>query len=148
MLIRMRLPVLNTSSPNDESVDAFFTRHFGSDFARTFGSALVHGIYATDSRVLSVRSAFSMMCELEERGKGSLVRGAISEMLPGSRSRKGGRQGAVEVEAYELGDVPQLMKGVSVFSFQDGMQTLTDAMAAWLATSRQYCSERWCGDAE
>ena len=76
MLIHIRLPVLNTSSPNDESVDAFFTRHFGPDFARTFGSALVHGIYATDSRVLSVRSAFSMMCELEERGKGSAVRGA------------------------------------------------------------------------
>ena len=121
----MCLPVLNNSSPNDESVDAFFTRHFGPDFARTFGSALVHGIYATDSRVLSVRSAFSMMCELEERGKGSLVRGAISEMLPGSRSRKGGRQGAVEVEAYEL--------GVGVFSFQDGMQTLTDAISTWPA---------------
>ena len=50
-----------------------------------------------------------------------------------SGSRKGGRQDAVEVEAHELGDVPQLMKGISVFSFQDGMQTLTDAISTWPA---------------
>jgi len=31
---------------------------FGETFARGFGSVLVHGIYATDSRKLSVRAAF------------------------------------------------------------------------------------------
>jgi protoporphyrinogen/coproporphyrinogen III oxidase len=33
----------------DESVDSFFSRRFGDAFAHTLGSALVHGIYATDS---------------------------------------------------------------------------------------------------
>ena len=117
----------NATPLTDESVDAFLSRHFGPNFARTIGSALVHGIYATDSRLLSVRSAFSAMCELEEAGKGSVIRGALYGML----SRKAGGPGVDEV--YELGDVPKLMKGVSVFSFQNGMQTLTDAMAAHLA---------------
>ncbi|KAI1794318.1 Protoporphyrinogen oxidase [Ganoderma leucocontextum] len=118
--------VLNKSSPNDESVDAFLTRHFGAEFARTFGSALVHGIYATDSRLLSVRSAFPVMCQLEESGKGSLVRGAIMEALSSSRE---GKSKATEEEPYELGDIAELMRDISVFSFQDGMQTLSDSMA-------------------
>jgi hypothetical protein len=44
---------------SDESVDAFFTRRFGATFARTLGSALVHGIYAADSRELSVTRCVS-----------------------------------------------------------------------------------------
>ncbi|PIL23121.1 hypothetical protein GSI_14430 [Ganoderma sinense ZZ0214-1] len=118
--------VLNNSSPDDESVDAFLTRHFGVEFARTFGSALVHGIYATDSRLLSIRSAFPVMCQLEERGNGSLVRGAVMDMLRNSRKSK---STAVEEQPYELGDIAELMRDVSVFSFQDGMQTLSDSVA-------------------
>ncbi|KAI0716989.1 hypothetical protein C8Q76DRAFT_726194 [Earliella scabrosa] len=117
---------------NDESVDAFLTRHFGPAFAQTFGSALVHGIYAADSRVLSVRAAFPMLCQLEAAGKGSVVRGAVRDMLSAARRKKQdvaemGRKGE-----YELGEVVQLMKGVSVYSFRDGMQTLTDAMESRL----------------
>ncbi|TBU28062.1 Protoporphyrinogen oxidase [Dichomitus squalens] len=122
--------VLNTSTPNDESVDAFLTRHFGADFAQTFGSALVHGIYAADSRVLSVRSAFSALCQLEESGKGSVTRGAVSEMLS---SWERDIRGSADAGPYELGNIPELLKGTSVFSFQDGMQSLTDTVVARLA---------------
>ena len=125
--------VLNAAHPNDESVDAFLARHFGPDFARTFGSALVHGIYAADSRRLSVRAAFTALCRLEEMGSGSVVRGALGEMLSSLRRRKDG--GAYPVEdavPYDLGTVAQLMKGVSVYSFRDGMQTLTAAMVKYL----------------
>ncbi|OJT13712.1 Protoporphyrinogen oxidase [Trametes pubescens] len=125
---RINGTVLNASSPNDESVDAFFTRHFGPEFARTFGSALIHGIYATDSRLLSVRAAFGAACRLEESGNGSVVRGALSEMMSSLRKRKSQGNGATE-ETYDMGDIAHLMKGVSVYSFRDGMQTLTDAMA-------------------
>ncbi|KAI0355823.1 Protoporphyrinogen oxidase [Trametes cingulata] len=124
--------VLNATS-SDESVDGFLTRHFGPDFARTFGSALVHGIYAADSRLLSVRAAFAAMCRLEESGRGSLVRGALSEMVSSLRTRRSKRPAIAEEDAsYDLGDVGHLMKGVSVYSFRDGMQTLTNAMAGWL----------------
>ncbi|KAH9852367.1 Protoporphyrinogen oxidase [Lenzites betulinus] len=124
--------VLNASSPNDESVDAFLTRHFGPQFAQTFGSALVHGIYAADSRLLSVRAAFAAMCRLEESGGGSVVRGALNEMFSSFKLRKPVGPPAAESDAYDLGEVLQLMKGVSVYSFRDGMQTLTDAMVKHL----------------
>ncbi|KAI0821897.1 Protoporphyrinogen oxidase [Trametes gibbosa] len=121
--------VLNTSYPHDESVDAFLTRHFGPLFALTFGSALVHGIYAADSRLLSVRAAFAAMCRLEEGGGGSVVRGALKEMLSSFKlHQRRAKSQADGSRVYEVGEVNQLMKGVSVYSFRDGMQTLTDAM--------------------
>lgn len=64
------------------------------------------------------------MCRLEENGKGSIVRGAISDMLSLTDTSEG--------LTYHVGDVAQLMKGVSVYSFRDGMQTLTDAMTNYL----------------
>ncbi|KAI0667290.1 Protoporphyrinogen oxidase [Trametes maxima] len=120
-------------SSDDESLDAFMTRHFGSAFARMFGSALIHGIYATDSRLLSVRAAFPALPRLEELGNGSVVRGALREMLLAFRHRKAQRRIADrEASAYQLGPIAQRMTGVSVYSFRNGMQTLTDAMAQYL----------------
>ncbi|KAI0628554.1 hypothetical protein C8Q77DRAFT_352821 [Trametes polyzona] len=118
--------VLNASTPDDESVDAFLSRHFGSQFAQMLGSALVHGIYAADSRQLSIRAAFAAMCRLEESGSGSVVRGALREMLLSRRNQD------TSPELYSLGTVDRLLKGVSVYSFRDGMQTLTDAISKHL----------------
>ena len=115
----LREPFRRSNRPKnltDESFDAFLTRRFGEAFARTFGSALVHGIYAADSRNLSVRAAFPSMWNAEERGWGSVVRGF---MLRPSSSEK---------HDYHLGDVPRLLNDASVYSFQDGMQTLTSAL--------------------
>ncbi|CCM00243.1 uncharacterized protein FIBRA_02272 [Fibroporia radiculosa] len=103
----------------DESVDSFLARRFGSDFARTFGSALVHGIYATDARLLSMRAAFPSLYELETRGGGSVVRGAIR----GAFAHK-----AENNNKYDTGNVESMMKSMSVFSFRDGIQTLTNAL--------------------
>ncbi|KAF8810047.1 protoporphyrinogen oxidase [Phlegmacium glaucopus] len=101
----------------DESVDSFLSRRFGETFARIFGSALVHGIYATDSRNLSVRTAFPILWEAEERGWGSVVRGFL---LPGKRKS--------DEDAYDLGKTLELMHNVSVYSFKNGMQSLTNAL--------------------
>lgn len=69
------------------------------------------------------------MCRLEESGNGSVVRGALNEMVASLRIRKGKEENlAGEAEAYDMGEVARLMQGVSVYSFRDGMQTLTDAM--------------------
>jgi len=104
----------------DESVDAFLTRRFGESFARIFGSALVHGIYAADSRQLSTRTAFPSLWEAEERGGGSVVRGFLGKKAP------------VEDDDYELGNMLDVMKDVSVYSFRDGIQTLTNALESYL----------------
>lgn len=106
----------------DESVDAFFRRRFGDKFAQIVGSAMIHGIYAADSRKIGVRSAFPTMWDAAQRGGGSLVRG---ELL----SRRKVVQGD-----HDIGDVSELMKDASVYSFKNGLQTLTDALESHLAT--------------
>lgn len=108
-------------------MDSLFSRRFGKTFARIFGSALVHGIYATDSRRLSVRAAFPGIWDAEERGRGSIVRGFL---LPGKKAKTN-----VE-ENYDLGNTLNMMRGVSVYSFKDGMETLTKAMEDALLASK------------
>jgi oxygen-dependent protoporphyrinogen oxidase len=111
----------------DESVDEFLSRRFGSEFARIFGSALVHGIYAADSRQLSVRAAFPSLWEAEGRGRGSLVTGFL-------RPSRVSATAEVDDPPYQLGDVVEQMRGVSVYSFSQGIGALTDALLRELRT--------------
>lgn len=101
----------------DESVDSFLTRRFGEWFAETFGSAMVHGIYAGDSRKLSVRAAFPSLWEAEMNSGGSLVRGMLNQ-----------KKAANAGKGYDLGDIEKEMKGVSVYSFKEGTSTITNAL--------------------
>ena len=48
-----------------ESVDAFFTRHFGAEVARYFADPFVSGIFAGDPRRLSLADAFPKMAAAE-----------------------------------------------------------------------------------
>ncbi|KAL0572821.1 oxygen-dependent protoporphyrinogen oxidase [Marasmius crinis-equi] len=105
----------------DESFDDFMSRRFGASFARMFGSALVHGIYAADSRKLSIRAAFPSLWEAEERGRGSVVRGML---VPSKASSS--------LDDYDTGDVPEMMSGAPVFSFKDGMSTITNSLVRYL----------------
>lgn len=107
----------------DESVDDFFSRRFGAEFARVFGSALVHGIYAADSRRLSLRAAFPSMWDAEERGRGSVLLGSL---------RASSRPHSNEDTAYDLGSLQDKMGDVSVYTFQNGMSTLVHALVNYL----------------
>lgn len=104
----------------DESFHSFFSRRFGEKFARILGSALVHGIYAADSRQLSIRAAFPSLYQLEDAGKGSVGRGVLLSSLAPRPAR--------DTADYELGGTLDLMKDVSVYSFRDGLSTLCDAL--------------------
>ena len=99
---------------DDESVDGFLSRRFGQKFARVLGSAMVHGIWAADSRELSVRASFPSLWEVEERGWGGVIRGIL----------RGLPRTVAEGESYEIGELLHRLKGVSVFSFRDGMEKL------------------------
>ena len=108
----------------DQSVDAFLTSFMGEEFARMFGSALVHGIYATDAHLLSIRAAFPGLWDAYVAGKGNLVRGFVKKAAGPSKVE--------ESDSYELDDLLKKMKGVSVYSFQDGMETITHALTRYL----------------
>ena len=109
----------NTLQVEDESVESFLCRRFGEDFARIFGSALVHGIYATDARLLSVRSAFPSLWDAEQRGNGSVIRGFLARKQSSPKPNS---------ESFEVGDVPNRLADASVFSFRDGMSSLPKAL--------------------
>jgi oxygen-dependent protoporphyrinogen oxidase len=114
----------NRPNTEDESVDAFFTRRFGPGFARVFASALVHGIYATDSRKLSLRAAYPMLWHAEAYGGGSVVWGALKPKP---------KRPVENSSSYQLGGLlPQLMKDAAVYSFKDGLSTLPNAIVEHL----------------
>ncbi|KAL4072523.1 hypothetical protein V8B97DRAFT_1870363 [Scleroderma yunnanense] len=109
---------------DDESVDDFMTRRFGSEFSRIFASALVHGIYAADARKLSIRSAFPSLWDAEERGKGSVISGFLRRARHSTSTEEG--------VPYKLGSVEEKMQDTSVFTFRDGIGTITNALVKYL----------------
>ncbi|KAI0694027.1 hypothetical protein BC835DRAFT_1275093 [Cytidiella melzeri] len=110
----------------DDNLENFLAVRLGPELARLVGSALVHGIYAADSRQLSVRAAFPSLWDAARRGNGSIARGMMKASSEPADKFK---------EDYELGGVLELMQGVSVYSFRDGMVALTSAMESALRRS-------------
>ncbi|XP_060085457.1 protoporphyrinogen oxidase-like, partial [Ylistrum balloti] len=65
----------------DESVHSFCTRRYGKEIADIMGDAMVRGIYAGDSKKLSVRSTLSQLYNLEQqKGRTILARGPMVSM--------------------------------------------------------------------
>ncbi len=110
-LALLREPFVAPASPDaEETVAEFVRRRLGTEFLDYAIEPFVAGIYAGDPETLSVPAAFPRLFALEQK-YGSLIRGQIL----GARQRKRSAEKA---------------KNMAVsFSFRDGMQTLTDALA-------------------
>ena len=113
----------------DESVHAFAARHLGEEAAHVLVGAMVAGVFAGDSRQLSLASAFPKMAAMEE-GHGSLVRA----MLAKARERRAAKRRLVELRARGE-DAPELERpggpagpGGTLTSFRGGIETLVDAL--------------------
>ncbi|MBN1447079.1 MAG: protoporphyrinogen oxidase [Bacteroidetes bacterium] len=105
-------PFIKPSAPDaQESVADFVRRRLGKEFLDYAINPFVAGVYAGDPDLLSVRAAFPKLYELEQK-YGSLIKGQIK----GARERK------------QRGE--ESKQSARMFSFLDGMQTLTDALAA------------------
>lgn len=94
----------------EETVADFVRRRLGSEFLDYAIEPFVAGIYAGDPDLLSVQAAFPRLDALEKK-YGSLIRG----MILGARERRKNAEKAKNT--------------AKSFSFRDGMQTLTDALA-------------------
>ncbi|WFD30090.1 hypothetical protein MSPP1_001104 [Malassezia sp. CBS 17886] len=131
----------------DESVDEFCARRLGRDAADVLASAMMHGIYAGDSRRISVRSAFPALVALEQK-HGSLL---------GSLFRCGKRRGHAAVSDYMAAEAhrkrevaarlaePTLAKihDASVYSFPNGLGEITAALQRHLTAAENV--EVWTG---
>ncbi len=107
-------PFRKPSAPDaQETVAEFVRRRLGQEFLDYAINPFVAGVYAGDPDLLSVKAAFPKLFALEQK-YGSLIKGQIR----GAKERK--RSGETEKQTARM------------FSFVDGMQTLTDALAAKL----------------
>lgn len=101
--------VARRDDAGEESIASFVRRRLGPEILAVAVEPFVAGIMAGDPERISLAAAMPRLVALERR-HGSLLRGALATAAERRRAR-GGR------------------RAVS-FSFRDGMQTLTDALAA------------------
>jgi oxygen-dependent protoporphyrinogen oxidase len=113
-----REPFVKPPPPSfEETVAQFVRRRLGEEFLDYAINPFVAGVYAGDPERLSARAAFPKLVELEQR-YGSLIRGQI----------KGARERRARAD--------QSKQTARMLSFWNGMQSLTDAVAAKLADVR------------
>ena len=72
----LKEPIVSSTSPEGESVAAFFERRLGCEIVKYAVDPFVSGIYAGDPEKLSIRSAFPHLFELE-RDHGSLLKAQL-----------------------------------------------------------------------
>lgn len=112
-------PFIKTGNPeHEESVAAFARRRLGREGCDYLLGTFVTSVLAGDPERFSIRHALLGLSQIEQR-HGSLSRG----FLHMARARK--RQAAKSTQAMQ----PARAR---TFSFHDGLQTLTDALAAAL----------------
>jgi protoporphyrinogen/coproporphyrinogen III oxidase len=99
----------------DESVYEFMTRRLGTEVTEAFIDPLVSGIYAGDTRRLSIRSCFPEAYRMEKE-EGSLVKGMLKRIFV--KKKRAAESFFVEG-----------MQKVPIFSFRKGMETLATALA-------------------
>lgn len=105
----------------DETIAVFIDRHFGKNFRVLFFDSLVSGVWAGDVTKMSVSAAFPILKKLESK------RGSLLKSLVGHKS--------------DLSDSKQYPKEITskaLFSFQAGLQTLTDALRERMSEFIEY----------
>lgn len=103
-------PFAPSPTKSDETLAEFVVRRVGKEFLDYAVNPFVAGVFAGDPRRLSVRDALPKLFALEEK-YGGLIKGAIL----GRRERR--RRGEVSKQS------------AGIFSFREGMGTLTAAAA-------------------
>jgi oxygen-dependent protoporphyrinogen oxidase len=99
----------------EESVAEFVLRRLNQEFLDRAIDPLIAGIYAGDPHKLSVKHAFPKLLEAEQK-YGSLIKGQLF--------------GAGEQKSGEIS-----RRNARMFSFDEGLQVLTDALATQLGDS-------------
>lgn len=114
----------------DESLHSFISRRLGSSIASNIFSAVVHGIYAGDTKKLSVHSTFKVLPEMEKRS-GSIVLDIFASMFrksPPPVKQQSDERGTVRADKQFVDFVQKLQATSSIYSFKNGMQTLSDTL--------------------
>lgn len=111
----LKEPFIRPTAGDDISLADFVRHRLGQEFLDYAINPFVAGVYAGDPKTLSTAAGFPKLYALE-KNYGSLIKGAFL----GARERKKRKEVAKD--------------RAKMFSFQNGMQTMTDTLAAQLKT--------------
>ncbi len=114
-------PFKKNAPADDESMTDFITRRLGRETLDKMVSPFLSGVYAGDSDRLSIQAVFPKLAQWEV-DHGSLFAGAFAMMQAKKKTKP-------EVTSKNKKSSHQL------YSFKDGMQTLTDALRKTLPDS-------------
>ena len=111
----LKEPFISPAAPQDteETLAAFVERRLGREFLDYGINPFAAGVYAGVPEELSAISAFPRLYSLE-RNHGSILKGAVLAALQGRKRPTASRQRS------------------RLFSFREGLQTITDALAEGL----------------
>jgi len=115
-------------SVEEESVDSFFTRRLGPQLARRVVAPFVSGIYAGDSRSLSIQAAFPGMVALE-RDHGGIIKGALKELSNARKARTAPPERAARPEQTGSARAGKRRRPPRLASFREGMNVLPERLA-------------------
>ncbi len=104
----MELAIPPRTGPEDESLETFITRRFGSEMYERMIEPLLSGIYAGDGAKLSLAATFPQM-RAAEVTHGGIIKGALAQKS--------------EAATRQAGQVPQR----GFLSFEQGMSVLVDS---------------------
>lgn len=141
-----KIPTTSSGYP-DTTIHQLVSSTLGPNVANSLISAMVHGIYAADSRKLSVRSTFPMLWDAmypsststtTVKKTASLVWNLLSSSLFGKKTVEKTplqeRKAAEEAEAWaQLGELDVERKKWSVYGLKGGLGVLTDKMQREIA---------------
>ncbi|RVW80271.1 Protoporphyrinogen oxidase, mitochondrial [Vitis vinifera] len=124
-----------TAMTEELGVGGFFQRHFGKEVVDYLIDPFVAGTSGGDPESLSMHHTFPELWNLEKRNEGqsnhlirfgSIIAGAVLSKLSAKREKRGETKGSLEKKKRQRGS----------FSFQGGMQTLTDTLCKELGKDK------------
>ncbi|KAJ2162151.1 oxygen-dependent protoporphyrinogen oxidase [Coemansia sp. RSA 552] len=127
-----------TDGSTDESIHQFISRRFGAQVDDNLASAVMHGIYAADSRELSARALLYPFWLADRIGKHGVLRGLprVAKISRARNARFAVRDNNERVEmAQRRAQNPEFWEQIdeaSMYSFREGIQTLSDRLASQL----------------
>jgi oxygen-dependent protoporphyrinogen oxidase len=105
------------SSDEDESLGHFLERRLGREVLGSIAEPLLAGIYAGDTRALSLRSTFPQFHQLEKKHRSLIIGMMAGKKEPASPAK----------------NLPNAAKGSVFLTYKKGLQTLVGALTERLA---------------
>ncbi|KAJ2540999.1 oxygen-dependent protoporphyrinogen oxidase [Coemansia sp. RSA 1933] len=118
----------------DESIHSFISRRFGEDVDNNLASAVMHGIYAADTKELSARALLYPFWLADHTGDTGVLRGLrrVAKLSRTYNARFSARDNKEMLDhASRRAQNPEFWESIdeaSMYSFRNGMQTLTETL--------------------